>query len=169
METFEGQVDWEILKAFSGILSIIAVIVASLVAVCYLWLDRHKSRNLMPLFWYSIGYRIRPDTLLFYPNFFSFFLYLLTFCFDVVIKLVLLLWSRKTHASKKIKKPKKYSFRVVELFSKHQWSSNNWLVFRNFCSLSVSCSCLAKFIFTSNDQLSRLMFTGYMFCWLDLL
>ena len=30
------QVDWEILKAFSAILSIIAVIVASLVAVCYL-------------------------------------------------------------------------------------------------------------------------------------
>ena len=36
METFERQVDWEILKAFSGILSIIAVIVVSLVAVCYM-------------------------------------------------------------------------------------------------------------------------------------
>ena len=36
MKTFERQVKWEVLKSFWGILFIIAVIVASLVAVCYL-------------------------------------------------------------------------------------------------------------------------------------
>ena len=36
MKTFERQVKWEVLKSFLGILFIIAVIVASLVTVCYL-------------------------------------------------------------------------------------------------------------------------------------
>ena len=36
MKTFERQVKWEVLKSFLGILFITAVIVASLVAVCYL-------------------------------------------------------------------------------------------------------------------------------------